>query len=142
MQWTADPDAGFSSTPPWLPVADNYPVTNVQAEDADPKSLLTLYRKLLQLRRNHPALVEGSYEPITQSGDLLVYIRRSPARNLLVALNLGSAPFDLLLGSLRVRGRLILSTYLDRDDGPILTDVALRADEGVIVELTGPPVTV
>ena len=142
MQWTDAPNAGFTPTQPWLPVSDDYPVTNVQAEDSDPKSLLTLYRKLLQLRRNHPALVEGSYEPVTQSGDLLIYIRRSPVRNLLVALNLGSAPFDLLLGSLRVRGRIILSTHLDRDAGPILTDVALRSDEGVIVELTGPPVTV
>src|SRR6185312_14468597 len=138
MQWTGALNAGFStSEEPWLPVADNYAIINVQAEDADPKSILTLYRKLLQLRRNHPALVDGSYEPVTMSGDLLVYIRRSPQGSLLVALNLGGAPFDLLLGSLLVQGRIIVSTYLDRDDRSTLTDVALRADEGVIVELTG-----
>ena len=143
MQWTGAANAGFSTSgKPWLPVADNYPVVNVQAEDEDPKSILALYRQLLQLRRNHPALVDGSYEPVTMSGDLLVYIRRSPGGSLLVALNLGGAAFDLLLGSLHVQGRIILSTHLDRDDGPTLTDVALRPDEGVIVELTGPPATV
>ena len=142
MQWTGADNAGFSTSEPWLPVADNYPVTNVQTEDADPRSILTLYRKLLSLRRSHPALVEGCYEPVTMSGDLLVYIRRSPYGSVLVALNLGSAPFDLLLGSLGVQGRTLLSTHLDRDGGPLLTDLALRADEGVIVELTRSPAAV
>jgi alpha-glucosidase len=142
MQWTDAPNAGFSTSEPWLPVADNYPVTNVQAEDADPRSLLTLYRKLLQLRRSHPALSDGRHEPVTMSGDLLVYIRRSPHGSLLVALNLGGAPFDLLLASVRAQGRIILSTYLDRDDNSTITDVALRSDEGVIVELTAPPATI
>jgi alpha-glucosidase len=86
--------------------------------------------------------VDGRYEPITMSGELLVYIRRAPHGSLLVALNLGGAPFDLMLASLRVQGRIILSTWLDRDDSPTITDVALRSDEGVIVELTGPPATV
>ena len=135
MQWTSDVHAGFSTAEPWLPVADNYPCTNVQAEDADPRSILVLHRKLLQLRRSHAALTDGAYEPVTMSGDLLAYIRRSPRGSLLIALNLGAAAFDLLLGSLGVQGRVILSTYLDQDEKQLLTDVALRADEGIIVEL-------
>jgi alpha-glucosidase len=93
-------------------------------------------------RRNHTALVDGGYEPVTMSGDLLAYIRRSPYGSLLIAVNFGSTPFELQLGSLGVQGRVILSTYLDREDYPTTMDVALRADEGVIVELTGPPVVV
>jgi hypothetical protein len=73
------------------------------------------------------------------AGDLLAYIRRSPHGSLLIALNLGGVPFDLLLESLGVQGRIILSTHLDRDDKPTLRDLALRADEGVIVELIDPP---
>ena len=142
MQWSGDLYAGFSTSEPWLPVADNFPVINVQAEDADPQSVLVLYRKLLKLRRTHAALVDGQYEPVSTSGDLLAYIRRSPYGSLLIALNFGSVPFELQLGSLRVEGRVILSTYLDRYDDPTMTDLALRADEGVIVELTGPPVAV
>src|SRR6185437_14405053 len=115
MQWTDALHAGFSTSEPWLPTAENYPVINVRSEDADPQSLLSLYRKLLKLRHNHQALVDGGYEPVTVSDDLLVYIRRSPYASLLIALNFADAPFDLLLGSLGVQGRIILSTHLDRD---------------------------
>jgi alpha-glucosidase len=139
MQWTGEVNAGFSTSEPWLPLADNYPIVNVRSEDADPQSLLVLYRKLLKLRRDHPALVDGGYEPLPLSDDLLFYIRRSPYVSLLVALNFAATPFDLLLDPLGVQGRIILSTHLDRDDKPIIRDLALRPHEGVIVELTGPP---
>jgi alpha-glucosidase len=139
MQWSPDVNAGFSTSEPWLPVADNYPVINVQSEDADPQSLLVLYRKLLQLRRSHPALVDGGYEPVTLADDLLLYIRRSGSGSVLVALNFADTPFDLLLDSLHVRGHIILSSHLDRDGQRVITDLALRPHEGVIVELTGPP---
>jgi len=113
-----------------------YPVVNVTEEDADQQSLLALYRKLLRLRRSHQALVDGNYEPVTLAHDLLLYFRRSPHGGLLVALNFAGTPFDLLLGSLRVQGRIILSTHMDRDDAPTVNELALRPHEGVIVELT------
>jgi alpha-glucosidase len=142
MQWTGDVNAGFSTSEPWLPVSDNYPVINVQAEDADPQSLLTLYRKLLNLRRTHQGLIDGKYEPVTLSDELLLYFRRSPQGSLLVVLNFAATPFDLLLGSLHVQGRILLSTHLDRDDKPTIQDLALRPHEGVILELTSPIPTI
>jgi hypothetical protein len=66
--------------------------------------------------------------------DLLAYIRRSPAEALLIALNLGTSPMSLQLPSLGT-GRVVLSTYLDRDGASLVSDLALRADEGVIVAL-------
>jgi len=135
MQWTASANAGFSDHEPWLPIAADYEVVNVHTEDADPRSILVLYRRLLALRRSHPALIEGAYEPVTMTGDLLAYVRHSPRGRLLIALNLGAGPFDLLLGSQGMRGRILLSTHLDRETGPELADLALRANEGVILEL-------
>jgi hypothetical protein len=35
-----------------------------------------------------------------------------------------------------MQGRVLLSTHLDREERAVLTDVALRANEGVVVELT------
>lgn len=134
MQWTSGEYAGFSTREPWLPVCSDAQVVNVDVQDADPQSVLRLYRELLRLRRSHAALISGSYEPIAATGDLLAYVRRSPQSRLLVALNLGPAPLDLDLASLRMQGRVLLSTHLDRADK--LTDIALRRDEGVIVELT------
>ncbi|HEY3783787.1 MAG TPA: alpha-amylase family glycosyl hydrolase [Steroidobacteraceae bacterium] len=134
MQWTSGEHAGFSVAEPWLPLSNDYSVVNAQVEETDQRSILWLYRKLLQLRRSHPALREGRYEPLTMTDDLLAYIRRSPAEALLIALNLGTSPMSLQLPSLGT-GRVVLSTYLDRDGASLVSDLALRANEGVIVAL-------
>jgi alpha-glucosidase len=135
MQWDGSPHAGFSTAEPWLPISDDYPVVNVQSLDEDGSSILKLYRCLLELRKAHDALSIGDYEPVAMTGDLLAYIRRTPNERFLIALNLGAGPYALSLPSLRLVGRTVLSTYLDRmDDTPVRT-IALRADEGVIVAL-------
>jgi alpha-glucosidase len=136
MQWTSGEYAGFSAREPWLPVSGASPVVNVEVEDKDPTSMLALYRQLLRLRRGSAALTVGSYEPVAMTGDLLAYVRRTPQACLLIALNLGPAPFALDLASLGMQGRVLLSTHLDREERAVLTDVALRANEGVVVELT------
>ncbi|MBS0420702.1 MAG: DUF3459 domain-containing protein [Proteobacteria bacterium] len=135
MQWDASANAGFSAAQPWLPVSDDYSVVNVQSEDADPESILTLYRRLLALRRAHPALSVGIYEPVATTGHLLAYVREESPERFFVALNFGEDPYELSLETLAGAGRIILSTYLDRDDDPV-TSVGLRANEGVIMRLT------
>jgi alpha-glucosidase len=135
MQWNAEPHAGFSDSVPWLPVADDYPVVNVDAEDQDPKSMLTLYRRLLALRRASPALFAGKYEPVVMTGDLVAYVRRQGTQAFLVALNLGAEPYALSLTSLGFAGRVVLSSFLDREDETPANEVNLRADEGVILAL-------
>jgi len=136
MQWDASEYAGFSTSEPWLPISDDHVVVNVQSEDADATSALTLYRKLLQLRRTHPALAVGSYESVATTGDLLAYIRRAEGESFLIALNLGQGPYELSLKSLGLRGRRVLSTYLDGHEEATTQELAVRPNEGVIVELS------
>jgi alpha-glucosidase len=135
MQWDASEYAGFSTSEPWLPISDGHAAVNVQAEDADTTSHLTLYRRLLQLRRSHSALSVGSYESVATTGDLLAYIRRAEGESFLIALNLGPAPCEFPLQSLGLRGRRVLSTYLDAHEEETTANLALRANEGVILEL-------
>ena len=134
MQWDASPHAGFCppGVEPWLPVADDYRTYNVAAMREDPASMLNLHRLLLALRRAEPALATGSYRPVKTTGDLLAYVRESDGRRFLVVLNLGHSP--AALQGPEVRGRLALSTHLDRDGERVNAEVRLRADEGVIVE--------
>ncbi|HET7685646.1 MAG TPA: alpha-amylase family glycosyl hydrolase, partial [Candidatus Limnocylindria bacterium] len=58
MQWDASPHAGFTDAgaTPWLPVAPDFERVNVAVQAADPRSLLSLTRRLIALRRGHPAL--------------------------------------------------------------------------------------
>jgi alpha-glucosidase len=135
MQWDGSPNAGFSAVEPWLPVADNFTEINVAAETSDPASMLSLYQKLLHLRRQHPAFCVGDYIAVAATGDLLAYIRQKDGERFLVALNLGSEPYALSLASMGVAGRTILSTLLDREGEEPAGELALRAHEGVIVSL-------
>ena len=75
MQWDASANAGFTRGTPWLPVADDYRETNVAVEADDPRSMLVLYRRLIELRRQRPELVVGDWRPLAADGDVLVYTR-------------------------------------------------------------------
>ena len=51
MQWDAFPSGGFTTGEPWLPPIDPQE-RNVEAQRADPASLLHYYRRLIESRRN------------------------------------------------------------------------------------------
>jgi alpha-glucosidase len=132
MQWDASPNAGFTTGRPWLPVAADYRTLNVAAQEGDPRSMLTLHRRLIALRRAEPALAVGRYAGAPAAGDLLVYRREHEGRAFVVALNLGARAAYLHLDG---RGRVALSTHLDREGEAVGRRLDLRADEGVVVAL-------
>ena len=93
MSWRAGTGAGFSSGPPWLPLAPDADARNVEGEAADPDSVLSVYRQLLRLRRATPALQAGSQELVAaEDADVLAYLRRAEAGAVFVALNFASRP--------------------------------------------------
>lgn len=139
MQWDSSTNAGFTSGTPWLPVDDDYPIVNVASQSTDPASILTLYHRLIALRRAHAELAYGDYEPVAMAGDLLAYIRTLGNRRLLMALNLGSDPHAVsFTEAIKDRGRIVISTHLDREDEIMDGDLNLRANEGVIISLDAP----
>jgi alpha-glucosidase len=134
MQWDDSPGAGFSSAQPWLPLADDYRTVNVAQLRKDPRSILSLYRALIDLRRAEPALSIGSYEPVRAPGDLLAFQRRQDGRQFLIVLNFSAEPHTLELPQ-GMTGQVDLSTHLDRGEEPTAGSLSLRGDEGVIVRL-------
>ncbi len=97
MQWNApDPQAGFSTNPKtWLPVPANYKTINVQAELADPDSLLNWHKKLIAMRRDNPALHDGGIVMLDiDNPNVLSYVRTAPAGKpaVVVSLNMTAEP--------------------------------------------------
>jgi alpha-glucosidase len=137
MQWSAEPNAGFTTGTPWLPVADDYAAINVEAERDDPASMLSLYRRLIALRRAEPALAVGAFGTVRALGDVLAYVRSHEDRHFLVALNLSSAPAVLSRREGDPGGVVVLGTDASREGSRIEIDVALAADEGVVIRLEG-----
>jgi alpha-glucosidase len=133
MQWDARPNAGFSTETPWLPVAADYPRINVAAQRRDPRSMLTLHRSLIELRRTTPALATGAYRSVYTDDDLLVYEREADGERRRVALNLSGTPRELAWAG--PRARILLSTHLDRSNEWVAGRLALRAAEGVVLEV-------
>lgn len=109
---------------------------NLARQLRDPRSILSLYRRLLAYRRRHPALQEGEYLPVSAgSPACYVYLRRfAGERSVLIALNFSSQEQQLDLSRLGI-GNLVISTHLDREQHLPLEQLHLRADEGVIIEL-------
>jgi alpha-glucosidase len=138
MQWDADVHAGFSraDATPWLPLADDYATVNVAAESSDPRSMLTLTRRLLALRRATPALHSGSYQPITHGNkQCMAFVRESDGERWLIALNFSAEPQTLDLSAYG-SGQVVLSTALDREEAAELAAFTLRGNEGCIVKLS------
>jgi alpha-glucosidase len=137
MQWSAAENAGFTRGTPWLPIAGDYATKNVEAESADPKSMLSLCRRLLELRRNEPALSIGDYSPVATQGDLLVYRRRfDTGRRFLVVLNFADEPAVFHSTAVPQHGRFAISTHLDREAEPFTGQIDLRSNEGVVIDVT------
>ena len=138
MQWEGSsdsPNAGFTSGEPWLPIANDTATINAAAQRDDPRSLLTLYRRLLALRRAELALAVGPFAPLRAPGDLLAWVRKDGDRRFLVVLNLGSEPVTYAPPVLDVAGEVALSTHLDREGERVRRGLELRGDEGLLVRL-------
>lgn len=134
MQWDSSPNAGFSASKPWLPLQSSWQQRNVVEQMQDKSSIYWLYRRLIDLRRNHPVLTQGSYKSVFAEGDLLLFVRELAEQRILVALNLGNDPAALSLDG-SFKGSVILSSYLDRKNEHIERAIDLRAAEGIIVSL-------
>jgi alpha-glucosidase len=133
MQWDATAHAGFSKSTPWLPLPDDFVHENVVNLDADTRSILSLYRALIALRKKLAQLVTGDYEPIVADGDMLLYRRRNEEGAVLIALNLGGEPASITSSSIGFGREILLSTFLDRQGEKLEGVLDLRGNEGVII---------
>ncbi len=99
MQWSNNPNAGFSSTGinPWLPINPNYKDgVNVHDQENNPNSLLHYYKHLLRVRKESTALRDGEYIPLqTTAHDYFAFLRQSKEQTILVVLNFTQNQLEL-----------------------------------------------
>ena len=95
---------------------------NVAGQAEDPDSILTLTRRLLALRREHPVLHLGDFEPFGPTPDGTFAFRRVSADGrLTVALNLTGEPRSVPGAG---PGRVLIGTHRDRDGATVAVDVS------------------
>ncbi len=135
MQWDASPGAGFSTAEPWLPLVPGHEARNVATQSADPHSMLTLHRRLIALRRAHPALAIGDVAVLTGTNEVLAYTRCDGEACFVVALNFSPEVRDVALPE-AAGGQVVLTTGLDRDGETVGATVTLGPDEGVVIAIS------
>ncbi len=116
MQWTAGPNAGFSSTKPWLPVPESASTHNVEVEERDPNSVLAVYKELLRLRHTDAALLEGKYMALNeQDKNVYSFMRMNKGEAILVVLNMSGEAHSFVpqtgkAGFGQAKGKKLLAT--------------------------------
>ena len=131
MQWDASPNSGFSTAPSDRldkPVIQDevygYPRVNVEAQLANPDSLLNWTRSMLRLRRQYPAFGEGTLQFLSpENHSILAYLREFGGETLLVLNNLSSRAQDVSLNL--PGGPLLLDIIANRqtqEDFPLHLD--------------------
>jgi len=98
MQWNDHSYAGFSEVAPWLVVNPNHQTINVADQTNDPDSILSFYKKMIAVRREHKGLIYGSFnEYLPENEQLFVYERILDEERYLIIVNLTdeAAPYTL-----------------------------------------------
>jgi len=134
MQWDRSATGGFTTGRPWLPLPAEAAQHSVEAERDDPSSMLSLYRRLLDLRRAEPALSVGSYAPLPATGPLLAYLREHEGRRLAVVLNIGAEEVAWEIPEGVAGAHVVLSTSPNAGAPNAEHQLSIGADEGLILE--------
>jgi trehalose-6-phosphate hydrolase len=87
MQWNAGKNAGFSEYQPWITIPDDAYLVNVEDQQEDPNSMLSFYKNLLKLRKQHTCLTQGEYEFLTNNNGLMKFIRNDQMERIFVIFN-------------------------------------------------------
>jgi oligo-1,6-glucosidase len=122
IQWDNSKHAGFTTGTPWLRVNPNYKEINVEQAMADPNSVFHYYRNLIQLRKQNPIMVYGSYDLILPDHEqIYAYVRRYEGQTLLVMLNFSSGQpvFELPSNVNYVEKKLFIHNYEVSDEESI-----------------------
>lgn len=90
MPWDDSAGAGFSKAEPWLPIPAEHRALSVQAQEADPDSVLHAFRAFLAWRRTQPALIAGAIAFVDAPEPVLMFVRGEGAGAVLAAFNLSA----------------------------------------------------
>jgi len=131
VQWSSEPNGGFTTGTPWIQVNPNYKEINVEKDLQDPNSIFYFYKKLIQLRKQHDVIVYGSYDLLLENNEqIYVYTRTLEEEQLLVICNFSkdTPTFELPIHIQYANSSLLISNY-DVSDKENLQSITLKPYE-------------
>ena len=121
MPWDGSPGAGFSDgaapSSYWLPLNERHEQINVAAERDEPGSPLHFYRRALRVRRQSPALRQGSYTPLDDVPEtVFAFVREEGDDRKLVLLHFGDGDVEVEVPEAFRSGPVALATHADEGE--------------------------
>lgn len=134
MHWDDSEQAGFTTGTPWLPVQPNYKHINVKESLDSEDSIFSMYKKLIQLRKDNPLVVWGDYELLLPDHpSIFAYTRSYQGNTWLVAANVSGQEERLELDEDRRVRKVIVSNYGKEEID--LKKAVLQPFEAIVVEI-------
>jgi alpha-glucosidase len=133
MQWSAEPNAGFTTGKPWLKMNPNFPQINVEAQATDKKSVFNFYKSLIALRKSDLLWIHGLYDLILPNDtQIYAYTRTFEGRKTVVIANISDKPATYSEPSLLLKSESLLLANEEVAPHTALTSFALRPYEARI----------
>ncbi len=131
MQWNASPNAGFSKGRPWLKINGNYNEVNVEKEEQNGSSCLNYFRRMIEIRKQNPALIYGRYALLDKENPSVYAYKRELGNNcFLVLLNFKNVIVKYNVGLNLSKANVIISNYEET-----FTNGELKPYEAVVYKL-------
>ncbi|AJH74891.1 alpha,alpha-phosphotrehalase [Bacillus cereus ATCC 4342] len=139
MQWNEEVNSGFTTSTPWISVAENFKEINVEKALEDKESVFYHYKKLIELRKTYDVITEGEYAILAENDPKIwAYTRTTESEVLLVINNFYgeeitySVPAHVQLDGMKQE--ILLSNY--KDASKDITKLNLRPYESIVYRYT------
>src|SRR5690606_2468859 len=108
----------------------------VQAQKNNDYSILMLYKRLIDLRQQEPALMYGNYKPVYSDKQVISFSRGGEGlAEFLIILNLSHRPCYFKPENTSLRGTIVVATVPQVEELSLDSSIDLSGDEGVIIKL-------
>ncbi|MFP3412283.1 alpha,alpha-phosphotrehalase [Bacillus sp. SIMBA_074] len=135
MQWNEEVNSGFTTSTPWISVAENFKEINVEKALEDRESVFYHYKKLIELRKKYDVLTEGKYAILDGNHPSIWAYTRTVNNEVLLVINnfygeeiTYSAPVNVQLDGMKQE--VLLSNY--KDSSKDITNLNLRPYESIV----------
>ena len=134
MVWNGQPGGGFTAaSQPWRPFSPVPPGGGVAEQRENPESLLSLYQRLIHLRRKTPALAFGTEEPLENLPRKVAgWVRHYKDGEIRVYLNFGKRMVSI--PEMPPHARLLFST--GHEEALPGNTILLHPGEGIVVQVS------
>ncbi|KOO52726.1 alpha,alpha-phosphotrehalase [Priestia koreensis] len=138
VQWSSEPNGGFTKGTPWIDSNANYSSINVESALQDPTSVFYHYKQLIALRKQYDIITEGDYQLLQgDHKDVFAYVRNGSKEKLLVVNNFyGHETTFTLFDEVDTSGytsKILLSNYSDSPEE--YRQITLRPYESIVYYL-------